>query len=258
MKVLVLGGTADGRHLAERLSQLGIKVLYSIAQLMRAPTLSCEIVVGDFSQFGGLASFLKTRQVALVINAASPYAKTISNNAVKAGRQTGIPVWRLVHPAWQPQVDDNWYGYDNDVDLLDQLKGFKRPLLSAGQMSLELLNAIAAMDHIEQVVWRTAAKPKFDVPSPIIWLKATGPFEFSDERKLIEQYQMDVIISQNSGGVSTSAKLDAARELGVPVLLQRRPVVEEAAQNFANLSQLVEAVQSFIAPSSSTQEMQQQ
>lgn len=258
MKILVLGGTADGRHLAERFSQLGFEVLYSIAGLVRVPTLPCEVLVGGFTQFGSLATFLQQRQIDLVINATHPYAATMGNKAVAAGAEIGIPVWRFLRPAWQVQAGDDWRTYQNDDDLLQQLKGFKRPLLSAGQMSREQLVAITQSAGFERGVWRTAALPKFDVPEKITWLKAIGPFDLASERDLLKQHQIDVIVTKNSGGDSTSAKLDAARELGISVLLQQRPKVNDATQTFSDYSQLIEAVQAFKASASSVQESQQQ
>lgn len=258
MKILLLGGTADGRHLAERFSQLGLEVIYSIAGLVRVPTLPCEILVGGFTQLGGLARFLKDRQMDLVINATHPYAATMSNKAVAAGKETGIPVWRFLRPAWQPQAGDDWRDYQNDDDLLEQLKGFKRPLLSAGQMTREQLLAIIELAGFERGVWRTAALPKFDVPEKIIWLKAIGPFDLANERELLKQHQIDVIVTKNSGGDSTSAKLEAARELDISVLLQQRPQVSDAVRTFSDYSQLIQAVQAGKAPASSAQESQQQ
>ncbi|WP_417552994.1 precorrin-6A reductase [Marinomonas fungiae] len=258
MKILLLGGTADGRHLAERFSQLGFEVLYSIAGLVRIPILPCEIVLGGFTQFGGLATFLKQRQIDLVINATHPYAATMSNKAVAAGKETGIPVWRFLRPAWQPQAGDNWRDYQNDDDLLERLKDFKRPLLSAGQMSLEQLLAITQSDGFEQGVWRTAALPKFEVPDKITWLKAIGPFDFVNERDLLTKHQIDVIVSKNSGGDSTSAKLDAARELGISVLLHQRPQADNAVRTFSDYSQLIQAVLAVKMSASSAQESQQQ
>lgn len=251
MKILLLGGTADGRHLAERFSQLGYKVLYSIAGLVRVPTLPCEILVGGFTQFGGLANVLKDRQIDLVINATHPYAATMSDKVVIAGMETGVPVWRFLRPAWQPQVGDDWRFYQGDNDLLKQLNGFKRPLLSAGQMPLEQLMAITQSEGFEQGVWRTAALPKFDVPDKITWLKAIGPFDLAHERELLTQYEIDVIVTKNSGGDSTSAKLDAARELGISVLLHQRPLVRDAMRTFADYSQLIEAVQTLQGSASS-------
>ena len=258
MKILLLGGTADGRHLAERFSQLGFDVLYSIAGLVRVPTLPCEVLVGGFTQFGGLATFLKKRQIDLVINATHPYAATMSDKAVAAGVETSVPVWRFLRPAWQAQKGDDWRFYSTDDDLLVRLKGFKRPLLSAGQMSLEQLLAITQIEGFEQGVWRTAALPKFDVPDKIIWLKAIGPFDLEHERHLLKEHQIDVIVTKNSGGDSTSAKLDAARELGISVLLHRRPDVRDAVRTFSDYSQLIKAVQALKGPASTAQESQQQ
>ena len=247
MNILVLGGTADGRRLAEQLSQLGVNVLYSIAGLVRVPTLPCEIVVGGFTQFGGLATFMTQRSVQLVINATHPYAATMSDNAVAASEQTGVPVWRFWRPAWQSQAGDDWREYQNFTHLVEQLKGFKRPLLSAGQLSLAELLTIHQLAGIEQVVWRTAASPAFDVPQGITWLKAIGPFDLAHERSLLQAHDIDVMVTKNSGGEATSAKLVAARELGVRVLLHQRPRVRDAQRTFTDFSQLMTALQNIVA-----------
>ncbi|WP_067218122.1 precorrin-6A/cobalt-precorrin-6A reductase [Marinomonas gallaica] len=258
MRILLLGGTADGRHLAERLSQLRHEVLYSIAGLVRVPTLPCEVLVGGFTQFGGLAMFLKERQVDLVINATHPYAANMSTAAIAAGEQTAVPVWRFLRSAWTPQAGDDWREYADNDTLLEQLNGFKRPLLSAGQMTLPLLQALTSQSSFEQGVWRTVASPTCDVPANITWLKAIGPFDVKHERQLLEAHAIDVIVTKNSGGDSTSAKLEAARELGIPVLLHQRPTVRDAKQTFSEYSQLINAVQAIVSTSSRTQGTQQQ
>ncbi|MCO4785429.1 precorrin-6A/cobalt-precorrin-6A reductase [Marinomonas atlantica] len=258
MKILLLGGTADGRHLAERLSQLNHDVLYSIAGLVRVPTLPCEVIIGGFTQFGGLATFLKERQVALVINATHPYAAKMSITAIEAGKQTGVPVWRFLRSSWQPQAGDDWREYTDDAALLEQLNSFKRPLLSAGQMTLSLLQSLMSQNRFEQGVWRTASSPKFDVPTSITWLKAIGPFDVKCERQLLEAYNIDVIVTKNTGGDTTSAKLEAARQLSIPVLLHKRPTVCGAKRSFSDYSKLINAINEITSKSPRKQRTQQQ
>jgi precorrin-6A/cobalt-precorrin-6A reductase len=241
MKVLLLGGTADARRLADRLHQAGVAVIYSLAGLVRVPKVDCELVVGGFTQFGGLAAYLCEKKVGAILDVTHPYAQTMSTKAVNAAKEVGIPCWRFHRPAWTIQDGDLWSEYDSDEDLLKQLNGFRVPLLSAGQMSEGLLEQVIQLPSIERIVWRTAVPPKFNMPDSIEWIKAIGPFALEEERTLLVEQGVDVIVSKNSGGTATYSKLEAARELSIPVLLHRRPILLEADREFSDTQDCLQA-----------------
>jgi precorrin-6A/cobalt-precorrin-6A reductase len=241
MKVLLLGGTADARRLADSLHKEGLKVVYSLAGLVRVPKVDCQLVVGGFTQFGGLANYLRANQIGAVLDVTHPYAQTMNSKAIDAAREVGIPCWRFHRPAWQQEDGDLWSYYQTDADLLAQLKGYRVPLLSAGQMSEALLNSILQLPSIEQIVWRTAVEPKFDMPLGIEWIKAIGPFALEDERQLLMEQGIDVIVSKNSGGSATYSKLEAARELSISVLLHARPILPDADREFSDTEECLQA-----------------
>ncbi|WP_233407565.1 precorrin-6A/cobalt-precorrin-6A reductase [Marinomonas spartinae] len=240
-KLLLLGGTADARRLADALHQAGISVIYSLAGLVRVPKVDCELVVGGFTQFGGLANYLTEQNVAAILDVTHPYAQTMSSKAVEAAREVGIPCWRFHRPAWQAVAGDQWRYYDDDEALILQLAHFKRPLLSAGQVSEDSLLRILQLPSIEYVVWRTAVTPAFDLPRAVHWVKAIGPFHLEEEQQLLQAQQVDVIVSKNSGGSATYAKLEAARALSIPVLLHTRPRLPEADQEFSDTDKCLQA-----------------
>ena len=246
MKILLLGGTADARYLADALHSAGLVVIYSLAGLVRVPKVDCELVVGGFTQFGGLANYVKQNNVGAILDVTHPYALTMSSNAVMAAQQLGIPCWRFQRPAWHRQEKDLWSEYVSDEELLIKLQGHTCPLLSAGQMSEKFLQQVLALPNIKKVIWRTAVKPKFDLDSlsatkPLVWLKAIGPFALKDEYQLLEDYQIDVLVSKNSGGASTYSKLEAARELSLPVLLHQRPILPAVDKEFAIIEDCLKA-----------------
>ncbi|WP_133012774.1 precorrin-6A/cobalt-precorrin-6A reductase [Marinomonas flavescens] len=241
MKILLLGGTADGRRLADTLHQAGIRVVYSLAGLVRVPKVDCELVVGGFTQFGGLAAYIRANQIGMVLDVTHPYAQTMSRKAVLAAREVGIPCWRFHRPAWQPKEGDRWCYYQDDAALLSLLQTFRTPLLSAGQMTDALLRAILKNDSVTSVIWRTAVAAKFSLPERVQWIKAIGPFGLKEERHLLLDHQIDVIVSKNSGGDATYAKLVAARELGITVLLQERPELPAADKEFNTTEACLEA-----------------
>ena len=234
MKLLLLGGTADARRMADQLHQAGISVVYSIAGLVRVPKVDCQLLVGGFSQFGGLAKYLQEQHIDAILDITHPYAATMSTTAVVAAKALAIPCWRLHRPAWRKQPEDCWFEYQDDEQLLGYLSQYRRPLLSAGQMSQALLTQIAALDKIETLLWRTAVPPKFELPKGVAWQKAIGPFSYQDEQSLLEHHQIDVIVSKNSGGDATYAKLDVARTKNIHCLLHKRPHLPSADRQFSD------------------------
>ncbi|ETX10837.1 precorrin-6x reductase [Marinomonas ushuaiensis DSM 15871] len=252
MKILLLGGTADARRLADSLHQASvlhkasdlhknIQVIYSLAGLVRVPKVDCELVVGGFTQFGGLAKYLRDQNIGMILDVTHPYAQTMSTKAVAASKEVGIPCWRFHRPAWIKEAQDNWIEYQTDEDLLTQLSHYRVPLLSAGQMSEDLLKKIIQLPNVKRVVWRTAVAPKFTMPEGIEWIKAIGPFALEDERKLLIEESIDIIVSKNSGGSATYSKLEAARELALPVLLHQRPELPDADREFSDTQMCFEA-----------------
>ena len=253
MKILLLGGTADARRLADTLHQASvlhrtnkpdqdIQIIYSLAGLVRVPKVDCELVVGGFTQFGGLAEYLRKQNIDMVLDVTHPYAQTMSTKAVAASKELGIPCWRFHRPAWQKNAQDNWGEYQSDEDLLAQLSAYHVPLLSAGQMTDALLKQILNLPNVERIVWRTAVAPTFSMPDKVKWIKAIGPFAFEDERQLLIDENIDVIVSKNSGGTATYSKLEAARELSLPALLHQRPELPDADREFSDTNMCFEAV----------------
>ncbi len=249
MKVLLLGGTADARHLADALHQAGsfhnnVRVVYSLAGLVRVPKVDCELVVGGFTQFGGLAQYLSENGIDAILDVTHPYAQTMSTKAVQASKDVGVPCWRFHRPAWQQESGDNWLTYQTDNELLTELANYRVPLLSAGQMSEALLELIINLPNIERIVWRTAVSPKFELSQvfkKVTWVKAIGPFALEDERQLLIEQGIDVIVSKNSGGSATYSKLEAAREMAIPVLLHGRPELPDADKEFNDIQDCLDA-----------------
>ncbi|AJQ92167.1 precorrin-6A/cobalt-precorrin-6A reductase [Gynuella sunshinyii] len=231
--LLILGGTADARRLATRLSAQGIRLIYSVAGLVRKPDLDCDIVSGGFRQFGGLSAVIRRRHITAVLDATHPYAERMSRQALLSTRECGIPCWRLQRPAWQPQPGDDWQEYPDWSALLPALADKRSVFLSAGQLPLESLETLACYRHCgQQQLLRTAVAPVPALPEAMQWVKAIGPFGLEEERQLLQQHRIDAIVSKNSGGDATVAKLTAARQLGIPVLMLKRPWLPPADREF--------------------------
>jgi precorrin-6A/cobalt-precorrin-6A reductase len=236
MKLLLLGGTADARRLATQLHQQGMSVVYSIAGLVRIPSIDCEIVVGGFTQFGGLSTYIKDNNIAAILDVTHPYAQNMSAQAVISAKNCEIPCWRFHRPAWVKQDGDCWFEFSDWPSLLSALKNKSSVFFTAGQLMPEQLNILKTYQHWQQQILRTAVKPKHELPNKMQWIKAIGPFTQDAENDLLDQYSIDALVSKNSGGDATSAKLTAARLRSVPVYMLARPTLLAAEKEFNEIS----------------------
>jgi precorrin-6A/cobalt-precorrin-6A reductase len=220
--VLILGGTAEARELAGRLAGVsGVRTVSSLAGRVRDPALPAgEVRTGGFGGAGGLADWLTAQGVAAVIDATHPFAQGISANAAAACAQTGTPLLGLVRPPWTPGERDTWHEAGSLPDAARMLPSLgRRAFLTTGRQGLA---AFAALDQIWFLI-RCVDPPSGPLPPAREVILARGPYDAGAERELMRAHRIDVLVTKNSGGALTAGKLDAARELGVPVIMIARP-----------------------------------
>ncbi|SDW83973.1 precorrin-6A/cobalt-precorrin-6A reductase [Saccharopolyspora shandongensis] len=220
-RVLVLGGTGEARKLAERLAERpDLRVTSSLAGRVREPQLPPgEVRVGGFGGVDGLADWLQREQVDAVVDATHPFAGTITENAVAAAERAGCPILVLRRPAWRPGPGDDWRPAPSlaaAAALLPELG--ERIFLTTGRQGLAHFAALGL-----RFLVRTVDPPEPPLPPHTTVLLARGPFTVHDELALLREHSIDVVVTKNSGGSMTSAKLTAARELGLPVVVVQRP-----------------------------------
>ncbi|WP_320668822.1 cobalt-precorrin-6A reductase [Patulibacter defluvii] len=220
--VLVLGGTAEGRAAAALLdARDDVAVISSLAGRLRDPSA----VAGDVRHggFGGpdeLAAWLGERRVAAVIDATHPFAARISHAAAEACRAAAVPLVALRRPGWTAGPGDDWHWVDElaAAAALTPSLG-RRALLAIGRQEAAAFAAVADAWFLI----RSIEPPDRPLPPRHELLLARGPFALADERALLERHRIDVVVTKDSGGDATRAKLDAARERGIPVVIVRRP-----------------------------------
>lgn len=234
-RILLLGGTGDALKLAR---QLGSGQVYSLAGLGRVPDdLACEVRVGGFGGAEGLARYLEAEHIDLLVDATHPYAARISANAVAAGAMAGVPCWALRRAAWEPQDGDDWRFVDDWAALRAELERFSRPLFTLGREPLAHLDEIPAHQY-----WIVRCLEDHPGNARARVIGARGPFAPGSERALFDEGRIDVVLSKNSGGAATVAKLEVARERGLPAIMLRRPVLPEADRIFGTLEELQRAL----------------
>jgi precorrin-6A/cobalt-precorrin-6A reductase len=232
-RILVLGGTGEGLALARC---LGPDDIYSVAGLGKRPEgLACTVREGGFGGADGLAHFIVAAGVGRVVDATHPYAAQISANAREATFATGTALWALRRPAWSAQPGDDWRMVDDWDGIVAAIAPFRRALFTLGREPLQHLDEIPASQY-----WTVRCLDARAGTARARVLADRGPFALAAERELFERERFDVIVSKNSGGVSTEAKLEVARERGLPVVMLRRPALPEADRTFHTVEALLD------------------
>ncbi|GAA4591143.1 precorrin-6A/cobalt-precorrin-6A reductase [Actinoplanes octamycinicus] len=224
MRVLILGGTTEARELAGLLAGEH-QVITSLAGRTSAPRRPAgEVRVGGFGGADGLAGYLAERRIEVLVDATHPFAATMTGHAVAAGAAAGVPVMILRRPGWTASPGDVWHRVASLAEAAAVLPGLgRRVFLTTGRQGI---GAFAGLDECWFLA-RSVEPPAPPVPRRLEVLLDRGPFTVAGERELLTRHRIDVLVSKDSGG--SDAKLVAARELGVPVLLVDRPPVPAAA-----------------------------
>ncbi|CAM3861588.1 Precorrin-6A reductase [Pseudomonas reidholzensis] len=234
-RILLLGGVTEALAIARR---LGPEHVYSLAGIGRVPQdLDCQVRVGGYGGAEGLANYLREAGIDLLIDATHPYAAQISRNAAQAARSAGVTCWALRRPAWQAQAGDDWREVADWAGLIEALKPFARPLFTLGREPLQHLDEIPSHQF-----WTLRALEACPGNERCEVIGARGPFDIDAERALFARRRVDVLVSKNSGSVATEPKLEVARELGVPVLVLRRPELPAVDREFFAVDALLAAL----------------
>jgi precorrin-6A/cobalt-precorrin-6A reductase len=225
LRVLLLGGTAEARRLAAAVRDLpSIDLVTSLAGRVRRPLLpEGEVRIGGFGGPRALAGWLRSERMAAVLDATHPFAAAITAHAAAATAELGLPFAVLRRPGWRPAPGDDWHWVDSTdaaAALLSQLG--ERAFLTTGTTGLA---AFAGLDRMWFLVRTIEAAPSLPANAEV--LHDRGPFTVDGERELMRRHRIDVLVSKDSGGDMTAAKLVAARLLGVPVVLVRRPALPD-------------------------------
>jgi precorrin-6A/cobalt-precorrin-6A reductase len=223
-RLLILGGTGDATELAVKaVDTLEVEIITSLAGRTCQPIVSSKNTrIGGFGGVAGLIDYLKVHSIDLLIDATHPFAAQISFNAAVAARAVNIPHLMLVRPAWKSMADDDWIDVESNAAAAKVLPELaQRIFLTIGRQEL------AAFAHLKNwFLMRMIDSPLPDTTVPLgKVLLDRGPFSLENERSLLQQYEIGAIVSKNSGGDATYAKIIAARERKIPIVMVQRPAV---------------------------------
>jgi len=228
-RILLLAGTSEARALAARLaSHPGYDAIASLAGRTSAPmTLSLPTRIGGFGGVEGLKRYLEDERITHVIDATHPFAAQMSANAQAACAALGLPLIVYAREPWKSGADDNWIEVvDNAAAARALGEAPRRVFLTIGRQGVADFRAAPLHNYLLRVIEPPEAN---DLPPNCEVFSARGPFTREDEIALMREKGVEIIVSKNSGGALTYAKIEAARELALPVVMIQPPAREGAA-----------------------------
>jgi precorrin-6A/cobalt-precorrin-6A reductase len=243
VRILILGGTGEARDLAAKLVAARIDVLSSLAGRVREPRLpDGPVRIGGFGGAEGLTAFLRAEDITAVVDATHPFAGTITAHAAQAAAQVGVPLLVLRRPQWE--ADPSWDVVSDIAAAASSVRAWpgESVFLTTGRRDL----AVFAADDRHRFLVRTVDPPDGPVPSRMTLVLDRGPYTVEGESALMREHGTGLLVTKNSGGPMTAAKLKAARDLGVQVLMVARPPLPPECQV---VSTVVEAVR-WVSPGS--------
>jgi precorrin-6A/cobalt-precorrin-6A reductase len=226
MRALILGGTADANLVAATIARAGIDAIYSYGGRTRAPAdQPLPTRSGGFGGVSGLADYLRREGITHVIDATHPFAAEMSRNAIAACAQTATPLLALERAPWAKTGGDRWIEVADVVSAVAALPDSRaRVFLAIGRQHIAPFGArpqhaytLRFVDPPEQ----TLALPDADV------IVSRGPFMLDGELEMMRARRIEWIVARNSGGTGARAKIDAARALGLTVIMITRPLLPD-------------------------------
>ncbi len=236
-KLLILGGSSEGMALARALaSDARYAPTLSLAGRTRHPAPSpIPMRSGGFGGAEGLARYIAENKIDVLIDATHPFAAEMKRHAVAAARAARVTLLAIRRPEWKPRAGDQWIPVATLEEAATVLgEPPRRVLLTTGRK--ELAPFVGAAQHF-YLLRSVEAPPREALPPRVEVITARGPFTLADEVKLLRDKAIDILVTKNSGGTATAAKLDAARVLSLPVIMVRRPQVPDAPESVETVAE---------------------
>lgn len=224
--ILLLGGTTEASALAALLAARGIRATFSYAGRTASPRAQpLPVRVGGFGGVAGLVAHLRAEGITHLVDATHPFAATMSAHAVAAAHRVGIAHAALTRAPWTPVPGDRWTTVPDMAAAVAALDGPpQRIMLALGRMHVEDFAAQPQHHYLLRFVDAPDAVPPLPDHALIV---DRGPFTVANDTSLLRDHRIDLIVAKNAGGTGAAAKLNAARALGLRVLMIDRPPLPE-------------------------------
>jgi len=216
-RILILGGTREAAELAAELTRQSHEVITSLAGRTKEPRpIDGKVRIGGFGGIQGLVKYLRDNNIEKLIDATHPFARRISVNALAAVQDTGIPFEQRTRPPWQKHPKDIWINVP-DIEHAVHAIPYKSIVLLA--LGSQYITPFTKRDDVRFII------RMIDPPvKPLSFnrhelLLARPSAEWLEERDLLKRHGISHIVCRNSGGKGAYAKIEAARDLSISVIM---------------------------------------
>jgi precorrin-6A/cobalt-precorrin-6A reductase len=243
MKILIFGGTGEARELANRLVALGHEVTTSLAGVTTPPSLPPGYTrTGGYGDYAGMLDYLRQEKFDRVVDATHPFAVNISMSVASAGDELEIAILRLVRPPWEKPKGAEW----TDIWAIENVRGLIPKgavlLVTTGQPNNRLFGMLP-LDCKRIIRLIEPPDPSKELSGNDTIVLDRPPYSVTGEKALMREHGVTHLLTKNSGGDQTRAKIDAATELGIPVFMVRRPWLPPVTQEVATVDEAVAVLQ---------------
>ncbi len=233
--ILILAGTSEGRRAALALEKESRKVMAATATAYGGELLQKDFQ-GEIStrplDLEAMTELINRRSVTKVIDATHPFAEEVSRNAREACRLSGIDYERLEREGSDIQIGEGVIAARDTEEAVQIASGHAGNIfLTVGSSKLE--HYARSLDPEKLIVRILPVKASLEkcldlgiTPKNIIAMQ--GPFDEEINKLLFRRYRAGLVITKDSGPAGGVAeKINAARALGIPVILIARPQNEK-------------------------------
>ncbi len=243
-RILILGGTYEARGLAQALIDAGFRTVTSLAGITASPHLPAgEVRRGGFGGEAGLQSYVALENICAIVDATHPYAALISSQAHGAALAARVPYLRMERPPWRAEDADRWIKVADIARAVAALPEGARPFVTIGRKEIARFFSRPDLKGVARMI----ESPNGPVPRGWTLIQARPPFAIEAEKQLLDMHRITHVVSKNSGSELTRAKLVAARERKIPVVMVARPH-KPAAPSFEAVGALIPALRRMLSP----------
>ncbi len=226
MTVLVLAGSGEAKQIAAGLAETGIAAITSLAGTTRHPAdQGLPVRVGGFGGADGFRAYLNEAGITAVLDATHPYAARITKRTAAICAEIGMPYCQVLRPPWTPEAGDDWTEIDREEDAAVYIHKWQTVFLGTGRLTLHRFKNLEGTRLICRLIDPPTEPFPFEGGEFLI---GRPPFSITRETELFRLLNVDWLIVKNAGGIASRTKLTAAGDLGIPVLMIKRPPMPDA------------------------------
>ncbi|MEJ6398764.1 cobalt-precorrin-6A reductase [Yoonia sp. 208BN28-4] len=228
MTLLLLAGSGEAKQIAQALAQDGTPAIASLAGETRRPSeLGLPTRVGGFGGADGFRDYIHAAGITAVLDATHPYAADMTTRTARLCAELSIPYCHVLRPPWTPEPGDDWTEIAREEDAKTYIHSWQTVFLGTGRKTLHRFKNLEGTRLICRLIDPPTEPFPFEGGEFLI---GRPPFSVDREKELFRLLNVDWLIVKNAGGDASRTKLTAAGDLGIPVLMIKRPAMPDTTR----------------------------